>query len=227
MAAPQRSQKKVDSLNIDKLKVTSDDKPKPAVDPLKVPLTIGNENEEKPLSKIDDMSDETLVLQLKCKLYRFNKDRNEWLERGNGVIRFMQHQINKICRLVLWEDGTRLLRLNHYLSSTTELTQFSGSEKSWLWAAQDFSDGEPGGVFHSFAVRFKTKMLAEEFEKMFILAKCQSEKAEGTRTVIEPQKVEEEDVKETVAFSGPKKEEQEKAVKPKAEVSEPFVFPRS
>lgn len=142
----------------------------------------------------------------------------------------MQHKNNKICRIILREDGTRLLRLNHYLSSTTNL-ESSSNDRSWIWGAQDFSDNEPGGVFHSFAIRFKTKALAEQFENMFILAKCVSEKTEETRQQIEPQLVQEEE-EEKPLLSEPVKEEKEQPTVSKEPsttdaVAAPFVFPRT
>jgi len=135
-------------------------------------------------------TNETLLLQLKCKLYRFNQKRNEWLERGNGTIKFLQHEVSNICRMVLRENGTGTLRLNHYLSATTKLSQGS-NDRSWIWAAQDFSDNESSGTFYSFAIRLTTKAFADQFKSMFTQTKEVTNQPEGERKRMKPVIVEE------------------------------------
>ena len=53
------------------------------------------------------------------------------------------------------------LCLNHFLSP--ELHFREKDEKTWLWSAQDFSEGQL--LEEKFAVRFKTKDIAAEFRK--------------------------------------------------------------
>lgn len=49
--------------------------------------------------------------------------------------------------------------LNHYISPDLELTR--KDEKTWMWHAQDFSEGVLAP--EQFACRFKTSEIAEEF----------------------------------------------------------------
>lgn len=52
------------------------------------------------------------------------------------------------------------LCLNHYL--TPDITMTPKDDKSWMWYAPDFTDGE---IKHeNFCIRFKTSDIAKEFK---------------------------------------------------------------
>lgn len=55
------------------------------------------------------------------------------------------------------------------VSPLIELKPKTGNDKSYLWIASDFSEGEI--IEEKFAILFRTKEEAEEFEKTFNAAK--------------------------------------------------------
>lgn len=98
-----------------------------------------------------------------CMLYVFNKDSQEWKTRGKGNVKLMQHKENKQVRVVLREDKTLKLRMNHFVNPEVELKANMGSEKSWTWATTDYGDDE--ALEQTFAIKFKTEELAAEFKR--------------------------------------------------------------
>lgn len=114
-------------------------------------------------------------------MFRFTD--GEWKERGIGDIKILKHNVTSKVRLValLFKSVSllifvaikkffrRLLMrreqvlkicLNHYL--TKEMEFLPKDNKSWLWSAADFSDGEVRP--DRFAIRFKTPEIASEFK---------------------------------------------------------------
>ena len=90
----------------------------------------------------------------RAKLYRFNKELNEWRERGTGDARLLKHRENLKTRFILRQEKTLKVVANHLLNPTTELQTNMGSDKSWVWVAQDYAEGSM--TVETFAIRFKT-----------------------------------------------------------------------
>jgi hypothetical protein len=65
-----------------------------------------------------------------------------WKERGVGEIKFLKHKDHGRIRVLMRQDKTMKLIVNHFLDPRIVLTPNSGSDKSWVWVAFDFSDGE-------------------------------------------------------------------------------------
>ena len=97
-------------------------------------------------------------------LYRFGKEDKTWKTRGKGHVRLLQHKENKMIRVVLREDKTLKLRMNHLVNAEVELQPNSGSEKSWTWATTDYAT-EAAGEEETFAIKFRTEQLAGEFKR--------------------------------------------------------------
>ncbi|KAL0877776.1 hypothetical protein Bca101_027482 [Brassica carinata] len=68
--------------------------------------------------------DEDAVLDLKSKLYRFDKEANQWKKRGSGTVKLLKHK------------DTGKIRLG------MSVQEHVGNEKSCVWHARDFADGE-------------------------------------------------------------------------------------
>ncbi|KAL0735098.1 hypothetical protein Bca4012_011308 [Brassica carinata] len=83
--------------------------------------------------------DEDAVLDLKSKLYRFDKEGKQWKERGAGTVKLLKHK----------ETGK----------------EHSGNEKSCLWHATDFSDGELKDEL--FCIRFASIENCKTFMEKF------------------------------------------------------------
>lgn len=121
----------------------------PLVQLEEVEKTTGEENEE-------------LLLELKCKMYRFDKDSSEWKERGIGQAKFLKSKATKKIRFLMRQDKTLKIRSNHIIVPGTKISSHGGNDKAWVWSAMDFSDGEQ--KLELLAIRFGTPEKANEFK---------------------------------------------------------------
>ncbi|KAJ3660264.1 hypothetical protein Zmor_004720 [Zophobas morio] len=95
----------------------------------------------------------------RAKLYRFVD--KEWKERGIGDIKVLRRKDTGKLRVLMRREQVFKICLNHIL--TTEIKYLPKDDKSWLFCAADFSEGEL--VNEQFCVRFKNAEVAQEFMK--------------------------------------------------------------
>merc|ERR1712146_485211 len=107
---------------------------------------------------------ETSLLDMKCKLYRFDLSSKEWKERGLGKVTILEHKEKKKVRLIMRDEKTLKIRANHMILPETSLTN-KGNDKSWVWHAMDFAEGSQKSEI--FCVRLGTYANANEFKKVF------------------------------------------------------------
>ncbi|CAG7867464.1 unnamed protein product [Brassica rapa] len=86
--------------------------------------------------------DEDAVLDLKSKLYRFDKEANQWKERGAGTVKLLKHKSTGKIRLVMRQSKTLKICANHFVKQGMSVQEHVGNEKSCVWHARDFADGE-------------------------------------------------------------------------------------
>ncbi|CAH1962372.1 unnamed protein product [Acanthoscelides obtectus] len=103
--------------------------------------------------------DEEVLFSQRAKLFRFVGD--EWKERGLGDIKILRNKASGKLRVVMRRDQVLKICLNHML--TKDVEYLPKDEKTWLFHAADFSEGEL--ACEQFCVRFKTPEVAEEFKK--------------------------------------------------------------
>lgn len=108
--------------------------------------------------------DEDSLLDMKAKLYRFDKDGNQWKERGTGTVKLLKHKENGKVRLVMRQAKTLKICANHLVISTTKMQEHAGSDKSCVWHAADFADGELKDEM--FAIRFGTVENCKKFKDL-------------------------------------------------------------
>ncbi|KAL2235995.1 ran-binding protein 1 homolog c [Sesamum indicum] len=101
----------------------------PIVKLQEVAVTTGEENED-------------VLLDLKSKLYRFDKEGNQWKERGVGTVKLLKHKESGKVRLVMRQNKTLKICANHLVLSTMTVQEHQGNDKSCVWHAADFADGE-------------------------------------------------------------------------------------
>ncbi|KAL3334051.1 hypothetical protein AABB24_030690 [Solanum stoloniferum] len=65
-----------------------------------VAVSTGEENEDP-------------LIDLKAKLYRFDKDGNQWKERGAGTVKLLKHKETGKVRLVMCQSKTLKICANH------------------------------------------------------------------------------------------------------------------
>ncbi|KAG9448482.1 hypothetical protein H6P81_008447 [Aristolochia fimbriata] len=98
--------------------------------------------------------EEDVLLDLKAKLYRFDKEGNQWKERGVGTVKLLKHKETGKVRLVMRQSKTLKICANHYVFPSISIQEHAGNEKSCVWHAPDYSDGELKNEL--FCIRFGT-----------------------------------------------------------------------
>lgn len=95
------------------------------------------------LVEVDDgEKDEEVIHADRCALYRFDDESKEWKERAKGDVQLMKHKTTGKCRVVMRQEKTFKLRLNHFVPDEA-LKPNPGSDKAWyvspLFDQQDIS----------------------------------------------------------------------------------------
>uniref|UniRef100_A0A0D9VSW5 RanBD1 domain-containing protein n=1 Tax=Leersia perrieri TaxID=77586 RepID=A0A0D9VSW5_9ORYZ len=122
-----------------------------------------------PIVKLEEVAvttgeeDEDVLLDLKAKLYRFDKDGNQWKERGTGAVKLLKHEETGKVRLVMRQAKTLKICANHLVATTTKMQEHAGSDKSCVWHALDFADGELKEEM--FAIRFGSVENCKKFKE--------------------------------------------------------------
>lgn len=174
-----------------------------------------------PIVKLEEVAvttgeeDEDAILDLKSKLYRFDKEGNQWKERGVGTVKLLKHKESAKVRLVFRQSKTLKICANHLVLPTINLQEHHGNDKSCLWHAADFADGELKDEL--FCIRFPSVENCKTFkETVEEVAENQGKKAESKDAADAAGLIEKLSVEDS------KKEEKEKEEAPVAaeEVSE-------
>lgn len=122
----------------------------------------------------------------RAKLFRFDKEAEQWKERGVGDIKILRHRENKSVRILMRRDQVLKLCANHKLTTDMKLTLLASSDRAWVWNAMDFAEGEM--KHEKFAVKFKTADIADKFKLVF--EKCQAELSSAQNEFAEEVKAE-------------------------------------
>ncbi|KAG6420366.1 hypothetical protein SASPL_116891 [Salvia splendens] len=184
----------------------------PIVQLQEVAVTTGEENED-------------VLLELKSKLYRFDKDGNQWKERGVGIVKLLKHKETGKVRLVMRQNKTLKICANHLVLSTMTVQEHQGNDKSCVWHAADFSDGELKD--ETFAIRFASVENCKTFkDKIAEIAEAQktdngeSEEGKTAASLIEKLSVGAEDEEEKPeSEAGPSSSAEENGEDEKPEAS--------
>mmetsp|Transcript_10814 Transcript_10814/g.31480 ORF Transcript_10814/g.31480 Transcript_10814/m.31480 type:complete len:201 (+) Transcript_10814:125-727(+) len=91
--------------------------------------------------------------------------KKSWKERGIGDIRILQHKEHQRMRVLMRQEKTMKVIVNHALDPRITLEPNAGSDRSWVWSAFDFAGGEL--VETVFAIRFADSDIANNFKKVF------------------------------------------------------------
>jgi Ran-binding protein 1 len=113
--------------------------------------------------------EELVVFKIRSKLFRFDKDRSEWKERGTGDVRFLKHKESNKIRILMRREKTLKICLNHYVSPSVVLTENVGSDRSWVFHAVDYADGEADESL--LAIRFANSENANLFRDQYNAAR--------------------------------------------------------
>ncbi|KAM6979133.1 E3 SUMO-protein ligase RanBP2 isoform 2-T2 [Tautogolabrus adspersus] len=109
--------------------------------------------------------DEQVLYSQRVKLFRFDLDSSQWKERGVGVLKLLKNSTNGRLRVLMRREQVLKVCANHWITTTMNLKPLAGSDKAWIWMANDFSDGD--AKLEQLAAKFKSPELAEEFKEKF------------------------------------------------------------
>ncbi|GLU02553.1 hypothetical protein SLE2022_197990 [Rubroshorea leprosula] len=172
-----------------------------------------------PIVKLEEVTvstgeeNEDPILDMKSKLYRFDKDGNQWKERGAGTVKLLKHRETGKVRLLMRQSKTLKICANHLVLSTMSVQEHAGNDKSCVWHATDFADAELKDEL--FCIRFASvencKTFMETFQEVVESQKNKEENKDATATagLLEKLSVEE---KKTEDKTEDKSEEEKPAV---------------
>uniref|UniRef100_A0A669BBF6 E3 SUMO-protein ligase RanBP2 n=1 Tax=Oreochromis niloticus TaxID=8128 RepID=A0A669BBF6_ORENI len=109
--------------------------------------------------------DEQVLYSQRVKLFRFDVGTSQWKERGVGVLKFLKNTTNGRLRVLMRREQVLKVCANHWITTTMNLKPLAGSDKAWMWLANDFSDGD--AKLEQLAAKFKSPELAHEFKEKF------------------------------------------------------------
>ncbi|CAO2608083.1 RanBP2-like and GRIP domain-containing protein 4, partial [Lemmus lemmus] len=109
--------------------------------------------------------DEEILFKERAKLYRWDREVNQWKERGIGDIKILWHTMKNYYRILMRRDQVFKVCANHVITKAMELKPLNVSNNALVWTASDYADGE--AKVEQLAVRFKTKEMTECFKKKF------------------------------------------------------------
>ncbi|XP_045529661.1 E3 SUMO-protein ligase RanBP2 [Pieris brassicae] len=113
--------------------------------PDKIDVVTGEENEDE-------------LYGHRAKLFIFTN--TEWKERGLGIIKILKNKQSGNLRVLMRREQVHKICLNHNLSP--DVIYKPKDEKTWFFAANDFSEGEL--QLQQFCIRFQNKTIALEFK---------------------------------------------------------------
>ncbi|XP_050994563.1 E3 SUMO-protein ligase RanBP2-like [Labeo rohita] len=109
--------------------------------------------------------DEKVLYSQRVKLFRFHTETSQWKERGVGNLKLLKNNQNGRLRILMRREQVLKVCANHWITTTMSLKSLTGSDRAWMWLANDFSDGD--AKIEQLAAKFKTPELAEEFKLKF------------------------------------------------------------
>jgi|EP01083_Nonionella_stella_P121439 Ran-binding protein 1 len=116
--------------------------------------------------------EESVIYSQRSKLFIFGETlldkgtgKKTWRERGIGEARILRHNEHQRLRLLMRQEKTMKVIANHAIDPRIKLEPNAGSDRSWVWSAFDFANGEL--VETVFALRFADTEIANAFKEEF------------------------------------------------------------
>ncbi|CAM9313663.1 unnamed protein product [Chrysoparadoxa australica] len=116
--------------------------------------------------------DEEVLFKQRAKLFVFGETllnkgsgTKSWNERGVGEIKFLKHKEHEKIRVLMRQEKTMKVIANHVVDPRIELLPNAGSDRSWVWTAFDYAEGDLAETV--FAIRFGNAENATGFKTKF------------------------------------------------------------
>ena len=117
--------------------------------------------------------EEDVLYKQRCKCFAYTEamldkgtGNKSWCERGVGDAKILKHRENNRIRILMRQEKTLKILINHFIDPRIVLTPNAGNDRSWVWVAFDFSNGETLEET-TFALRFKDSELSAAFKTAF------------------------------------------------------------
>jgi len=121
------------------------------------------------------------VIDVRSKLFIYGETlldkgtgKKTWRERGIGQAKILRHREHQRLRLLMRQEKTMKVIANHAIDPRIKLEPNAGSDRSWVWSAFDFAEGEL--VETVFALRFADSDIANDFKENFTESQKEMEK---------------------------------------------------
>ncbi len=148
------------------------------VDTSKLKLPEGFAVSEAPIELKKGDEDEEQIFKIRCRLFKFFKEDkygnetrcNLWKERGTGDIRVLRHKANGKVRVLMRQEKTKKICLNHIVDPTQHLEPNNGSDQAWCFCTSDYADPDSIGE-SSFALKFRDAEYANRYKGAHLFAR--------------------------------------------------------
>ena len=97
--------------------------------------------------------------------------KKQWIERGIGNVKFLQHKENGRIRVLMRQEKTMKIIINHLLVPGLVLVPHDTNDRAVVWRANDFSEGQV--IETDFCIRFGNTETLDTFKETF--GKCQAD----------------------------------------------------
>lgn len=83
--------------------------------------------------------DEEILFKERAKLYRWDRDLNQWKERGVGDIKILYHPQKRFYRVLMRREQVLKVCANHTITQGMELKPMNTSTNALVWTATDYA----------------------------------------------------------------------------------------
>ena len=128
-----------------------------------------------------EVEDEEIVLDVRSRCFIYGETlldkgtgNKTWRERGTGQARILRHREHGRLQILIRQEKTTKVIINHVIDPRIILEHDPGSDRSWVWSAFDFAEGEL--VETVFALLFADSDIAGSFKDGFLQAQEEMER---------------------------------------------------
>ncbi|MES1904514.1 MAG: Ran-binding domain, partial [Paramarteilia canceri] len=132
--------------------------------------TLNPEEEQSKISTREDLEEPgyKLLFNSRAKIYKYDKEKNEWLGRGVGMFKVLlpveDDKDEKKVLLIMRREPLLKFSINAFVTKDTNFVPLQNNNPTMTsWVCLDYSSSNPEEVY--FAIRFKTKEEQELFRK--------------------------------------------------------------
>lgn len=83
--------------------------------------------------------DEEILFKKRAKLYRWDRDLDQWKERGTGDIKILFHPTKHFYRILMRRDQVMKVCANHTISPSMKIKPMNAMDSALVWTATDYS----------------------------------------------------------------------------------------